>query len=391
MTSAPPLTDAELLSRLVGFDSTSQHSNLPIADFICTYLDRPGLRIERNPSAAGDKVNLVISTGPEVDPVSRAGLVLCGHMDVVPATEPEWQSNPFELVETSSSYVGRGACDMKGFLALAINLAAQANPSQLDAPLVLLLTYDEEVGTLGGKHFVDSWPFAERPVPRRTIIGEPTSLAAVRLHKGHAKMRLTVRGVGAHSGYPHLGENAIEPAARAIVALGELRQQLEDEAGAEAEHFPQVPFVALNIATVAGGSAVNIVPEECQVELGFRVLPGMQAADIEHRIHQVVTTTLGDSDWQLEATGESPPLALAESNDLYQMVCQLVAQENTASASFATDGGWLQQAAMDCLLFGPGTIEVAHKPNEFLPKDEFRRAAGLLRKLCEQLCGSAAG
>ncbi len=380
------LPDAELLSRLVAFDSTSRNSNLPIADFICDYLDRPGLRIARNPSPDGDKTNLVITAGPEAgagDAGARDGLVLSGHMDVVPALEPEWRTDPFELTDSGDAYFGRGACDMKGFVALAINAAARATDRTLHHPLALILTYDEELGTLGARHFVDTWP-AARPLPRRAVIGEPTSLRAVRLHKGHATVRLTFRGESAHSGYPHLGESAIEPAGRAVCALAELRRTLEAEPAPHGEHFGEVPFVALNVALVRGGTAVNVVPDRCVVYAGFRVLPGMEARPIAERIEAAVAEATGRFDF--ERLDESPPLLLDEASDLYAAVSGLVAQEETVSVSYATDGGWLATAGHDCLIWGPGDIAVAHKPNEWMPKGEYAKASVLLEQVVERFC-----
>lgn len=149
------LTDAELLAKLVAFDSTSAHSNLPIADFIRDYLDTPGIEIAAHPNENGSKVNLLIRVGSHDHHDERSGLLLSGHMDVVPALEPDWRSDPFTLTQTDDAYVGRGACDMKGFLAVAINAARRAVERRLRRPLVLLLTYDEELGTLGAQRFVE--------------------------------------------------------------------------------------------------------------------------------------------------------------------------------------------------------------------------------------------
>ncbi len=375
------LSDVELLARLVAFDSTSRNSNLPVADFICDYLDRPGVRIERNLSPDGDKTNLVVSVGPDTE--SRAGLALSGHMDVVPAEEPEWRTDPFVLTETDAGYFGRGACDMKGFVALAVNAAARAASTSLRRPLCLILTYDEELGTLGAGHFARTWP-AERLLPRRVIVGEPTSLRAVRLHKGHASVRLTFRGESAHSGYPHLGKNAIEPAGRAICALADLRRALEAEAAPNGEYFGEVPFVALNVAHVRGGTATNIVPDRCVIHVGFRVLPGMEAGPIAGRIEAAVANAVDN--FEFKRLEESPPLLLDAGSDLNAAVCGLVDQDETVSVSYATDGGWLATAGYDCLIWGPGTIEVAHKPNEWMPKAEYARASGLLQQVVEQFC-----
>src|ERR1700710_2247472 len=226
----PLLPDAGLLARLIAFDTTSRNSNLPLVDFLCDYLDRPGIRISRVPSADGTKTNLVAWAGPEPTG-DRRGLVLSGHMDVVPAEEGGGTSDPFTLTDGGDRWVARGSCDMKGFLVLATNLAAEAVTAGADtwrAPLALVFTYDEEVGTLGAKRLTESFPDAAR-LPRSAIIGEPTSLQVARTHKGHAKLRITLHGVSAHSGYPHLGANAIEPAGAVIVALTALRRQLEAE------------------------------------------------------------------------------------------------------------------------------------------------------------------
>ncbi|MEM7582689.1 MAG: acetylornithine deacetylase [Acidobacteriota bacterium] len=379
------LSDADLLARLVAFDTTSHNSNLPIADFICDYLDRPGIRIERNPSPDGTKTNLIVTVGPATDGETRNGLMLSGHMDVVPALEPDWQSDPFELTETEDAWVGRGACDMKGFVALAINQAVRVHEMSLEHPLALILTYDEELGTLGARHFVRSWTQLDE-LPRRSIIGEPTSLEVVRMHKGHATLRLTFRGVGAHSGYPHLGHNAIEPAASAISAIAELRRKLETERPATGEFFPEVPFVALNVARVRGGSAINIVPDLCTIDIGIRVLPGMTAQPIADQLRATVTAAVGDHEFELSDVEESPPMLLEASSDLYSALCRRLAQETTVSASYATDAGWFQTAGFECLLWGPGTIEVAHKPNESIPKRELARASQLLGGFVDQFC-----
>ncbi len=381
------LSDQELLTRLVAFNTAAPHDNLEIAEFIADYLDRPGIELQRHPSPAGDQVNLVFTTGPEVEPASRAGLTLCGHVDVVPADEPEWRTDPFVLTETEDALVGRGSADMKGFVALAINALATAADRSLRHPLALLLTYDEEVGTLGARHFAETWP-AERPLPRRMVVGEPTSLVAVRLHKGFTGLRVAVRGRSAHSGYPHLGHNAIEPAARAVTALAELRRTLEAESWPNAEHFPEVPHMAFNIGVIRGGIAENIVPDHCEIQIAFRPLPGMESKPIEERARAAVAAVLDGEDYDFEVRHEAPPMLLAADSDLYVDLCHILGQSETVSASYATDGGWLEKAGFDCLLWGPGTIEVAHRPNESMPKEEYRRGSEILGRVVEHFCGA---
>lgn len=388
---AASLSDAALLARLVAFDSTSRRSNLPIADFLCDYLDRPGIRVRRNPSPGGDKVNLIFAVGPAPDPEreGRPGLVLSGHMDVVPAEEPEWESDPFTLADRGDRYVGRGACDMKGFLALAANLALAASRRRLVHPLALLFTYDEEVGTLGARRLVESCPEA-RALPASVVIGEPTGLRVARAHKGHLTMRITLHGRSAHSGYPHLGRNAIEPAGEVIAALARLRRELAAEGAPHAELFPEVPYVPLNVGRVQGGAAINVVPDRCIVELGLRALPGVDSRRLAERVEQAARAAAAPFIPDVEVLADSPPLLVAEEAPVLRRLCSLIGQRETATVSFATDAGWLQRLGMDCILFGPGSIDAAHRPNEHVPKADLATASAVLERAIEGCCFSPA-
>jgi acetylornithine deacetylase len=375
------LPSSALLARLVGFDTTSRESNRPLADFICDYLDRPGVRIARNPSADGRKANLLIQIGPE----GSRGVTLSGHMDVVQSEEAGWRSDPFTLAEDGERLVGRGTADMKGFLALAINRMAALDPASLTHPLALLLTYDEEIGTLGARRFTETWA-GPGALPRDVIIGEPTSLRVVRLHKGMLRLRLSFEGVAAHSGYPHLGRNAIEPAALAIVALSQLRRTLESERPPHGEHFPEVPFTALNVGTVSGGSAANVIPDRCTIEIGIRLLPETRAEVVTERVRDAVREALPEESFSLELVSESPAMMLEPDAAIHRSLCDLVGQRESLGVAFATDAGWLQRVGCRCVLFGPGSIEAAHRANEFVPVAEFRRAEGLLEDIVRLRC-----
>jgi acetylornithine deacetylase len=382
---APLLPDAELLARLVAFDTTSRESNLPLADFLCDYLDRPGVRAVRVPSEDGTKTALVLAAGPAAGP-ERRGLVLSGHMDVVPAEEEEWESDPFILADRGDRWVGRGACDMKGFLALAANLLAEAAAGgPLAAPLALVLTYDEELGTLGARRLVEAWPEGET-LPRSAVIGEPTALRVVRMHKGHLKLRLTLRGRSAHSGYPHLGVNAIEPAGRVIGALAALREDLEREEPPGREAFPQVPYVALNVATVRGGAAINVVPDRCTVEVGLRTLPGTPSAPLIERVARAAAGAAAPLAPEVEVLSDSPPLQLDEEAPIVRWLCGQ-AGGPAGAVAFATDAGWLQRWGLDCAVFGPGSIEAAHRPNEHLLKADLQAARRVLEATVAAFCG----
>jgi acetylornithine deacetylase len=199
------------------------------------------------------------------------------------------------------------------------------------------------------------------------------------------RLRLAFTGRAAHSGYPHLGRSAIEPAARAIVALAALREKMELERPPHGELFPDVPFVALNVGRVTGGSAANVIPDRCDADLGIRILPGMTMEDIEARVRQAVAAAIAEP-FTLEPVSESPPMLLDPDAPIHRAVCEAVGQRDTHSVMFASDAGWLQRAGFQCVLFGPGSIEVAHKPNESIPVGEFRRAGELLDGLIKRSC-----
>lgn len=382
------LTDRDLLERLVGFDTTSANSNRPIADFICEYLDADDVRLERLPDETGEKINLLIMAGPE--PRDEAGLLLSGHMDVVPATEPQWTTDPFTLTERDGKLFGRGSCDMKGFDALAINVFRAIDRSKLTAPFGLLLTCDEELGTLGAQRFARQWP-KDRPLPRSVVVGEPTSLRAVRMHKGHMTMRIELRGVSAHSGSPHLGESAIEPAADIIYRLAAIRKSMKEERVETSRHFPDVPYPVLNISTIRGGSAINIVPDECEMRIGIRLMPGQGSEDIVRQITETVEQVMRGREFEVAVLNESPPMLLEETAPVYAALCELIGQprSETHGVTYASDAGPFQATlGMECVLYGPGTIDVAHKPNEFLPVAEFTKAKLMIEQLVERSCMS---
>ena len=379
------MDDRALLARLVAFDTTSHLTNLPLVEFLADYLDRPGVRVERNDSADGRKANLVVRAGPSRD--DRTGLVLSGHTDVVPALEADWRSDPFQLTDVEGGYAARGAADMKGFLALAANRVAAFDTAKATHPLVLLFTYDEEIGTLGARRFAETGNAGQ--LPREVIIGEPTRLRVVRAHKGMLRLRLSFTGRAAHSGYPHLGRNAIEPAARAVVALAALQRQLETERPPHAEQFPEVPFAAINVGTIAGGSAVNVIPDRCEAQLGIRLLPGMSADAFAERVRGTVAAALGDEPFGLEQVSLSPAMIAPPELGVYRQLRTEMAQTAEHSVMFATDGGWLERAGFHCVLFGPGSIEVAHRANEFVPAVELIRAGEVLDAVIRQRCLAA--
>ena len=384
---ATTLHDRELLERLVAFDTSTGNSTIPFVDFVAAYLDRPGIRVTVHPSPDGRQASLVAVTGPEVDPGTRRGLTLCGHADVVPVDTTQWQSNPFRLTGSGGRLTGRGTCDMKGFLAVAINAMRRAGTTDLDHPLALLITYDEECNTRGARAFVDTWP-SDRPLPRDVLVGEPTELEVVHMHKGMVTLTLRVEGVSAHSGYPALGRSAVVPAARAITALSEWSATLQSERGPHAEAFGEVPYAVLNIGTIAGGRAVNVIPDRCTMGLALRVLPDMDRDGLVTRLRDVVADALRDVPHACDVESESPAMATDPDDPFVRDLLSACGHARPRAVSYSTDAGWLQTAGFRCAIFGPGSIAVAHTPNEYLPEEQFETAATMLDRIVARRCGS---
>jgi len=377
------LSDLELLSRLVAFDTTSSRPSRPLADYVAGYLSEAGVEAHLHAYAAGEKGNLVARAGPD----TAGGILLSGHLDVVPATEDDWVSDPFVLSERDNRLYGRGTADMKGFVALAANTLARLAGERLSRPLVLLLTSDEEVGTVGARTFARTWDRRFR-LPAEGIVGEPTGLRVVRMHKGHLSLRLTLSGEAAHSGYPHLGRSAIEPAADLLVLLRDLRRELEDERCPESAFFPECPHPVLNVGVVRGGTAINIIPDRCELDVGARLMPGQTTDAFLERLHDLLADcpALPRKRLSVAVLNDSPPLLCPADLPVHAELTRLIGQGDSYGVSFASDAGPLQRMGLDCVLWGPGSIEDAHQANESLSMAQFSRGGELLDRFVRQRC-----
>ncbi|MBI5865390.1 MAG: acetylornithine deacetylase [Planctomycetes bacterium] len=380
------LSDRELLARLVGFDSVSSRSNALLAEFLGGYLRDSNCAVERQEYDEGRKVNLIARRGP----VSDGGLILSGHMDVVPADEPDWNSNPFELTPRDGRLYGRGSADMKSWIAQAVSLLCRIRENELQRPLVLVLTADEELGSIGMQRLLAHWR-AHPPasLPKQAIIGEPTGLRAIRMHKGHLKARLSAQGKPAHSGYPHLGVNAIELAGAALQQLTRLAAELRSHRESTSVRFADCPFPALNVGRIVGGGAVNVVPERCELEFGVRLLPGQRREWIQQRLDAALAELPAATRERLMLSilNENPPMLCRDEAPLWRMLCGMLKQGEVPGASFASDGGWLSTLGVDCVLWGPGSIEDAHRANESIDEAEWVRGGELLQQAVRHLCG----
>jgi len=369
-----------LLSDLIAIDSTSTLSNEPIVEHIEHCLEGSSVVCHRIPAHETGKLNLLLTKGEP----SSEGLTLCGHMDAVPATPDKWKSDPWILNEREGNWYGRGSCDMKGFVAIAVQAIERAVVSS--GCLAALLVCDEELGSFGARHVLENGLPVQ--IPKQVIIGEPTSLRVVRLHKGHLSMRVNIEGMSAHTGSPHLGENAAVAGGSVISALAKLSSQYEMVNSETSKYFPEVAkFPVLTVATLNSGSAINVVPESCEIGIGLRLLPDQNQEEVVAEIKEAIVAVC-DLPWSLEELGDNPTMLTSESTPINEWLCSYIGQENSVGVSFGTDGGYLSRAGYECVLYGAGDIAVAHKPDEFVPINEMESCVETIDASIQQFCGA---
>jgi acetylornithine deacetylase len=370
----------EDLARLVAFPTVSDRPLVELAAFVGERLEDLGFRVERLEAEEPGKCNLVASLGPE----GTDGLVLSGHMDVVPVTGQPWTSDPFRLTERDGRLVGRGTADMKGFLAATLQALGALRGARLDRELVLIWTHDEEVGCAGSGRLVERWD-PRRPLPRACLIGEPTGFRAMRMHAGHVHVAVDVAGEAAHTSRAHLGDNAIETAAEVVRiarALAEdLRRERRDDLPMEA------PWVPLVVARIHGGTAVNVVPDHCHVDLGYRPLPGMRAEEVFERLVERLRRDLGPrADRVRTRLGTVAPPMLTRDGTALAALLRPDAVPGPEVAPFATDGGNLARLGTEPIVFGPGSIDVAHKADEYVDTADLLRTVEILGRVIRARC-----
>lgn len=364
------------LAALCAFPSVSSRPVEDIAAYLAEHAEAAGMRVERFETSPG-KLNVVASAGP----AGTDGVILSGHMDVVPVEGQPWTSDPFRLTRRGDRLHARGACDMKAFLAAVTAALPELPLARLDRELTLVWTHDEEVGCLGSKALAERLAALGRPVPRLCLIGEPTSFRILRMHPGHTAVRILCAGRAAHSSQPELGHNAIHDAARVVAAMERLAEEWRGRRAHE--DLLDRPFVVMNVARIQGGSAINIVPDACVVELGFRQLPGQDVdalcAEIDQRAREAGAVST-------ELLRVTPAMYTPAGTALEAVLRPYASDPRLGAASFATDGGNLEALGVRSLVFGPGSIEVAHRADEFVPVGELHRAVDVVAEVVARRC-----
>jgi acetylornithine deacetylase len=368
----------EILARLVAFPSVVRTPNGAIVDWIRGYCEAAGAEVTIHPGPEGDRSNLFATIGPR----EGRGYILSGHMDVVPADEPEWSSDPFVLRRDGSRLYGRGATDMKGFLACALAALPGLAAMDLRQPVHLAFSYDEEAGCRGVPHLLAALPsLCEKPIG--AIVGEPSRMQPVRAHKGKAAARLEVIGRSGHSSRPDLGLNAVHAMAGVITRAVAYGQSLAD--GPLDPNF-EPPYSSLQVGVIAGGQAVNIIPDRCTADIEVRAVPGVFPSSLLEPV-KARLFALRDSGFDVawHELSSYPALAPANTGELAAVLTELTGQEPLTAVSYGTEAGLYQQAGIDAIICGPGDIGRAHRADEYIEIGELAACQSMIEDLGTRL------
>ena len=387
-----PSNSIDWLTRLIAFDTVSRHSNLALIEDVQRYCEQLGLSVDLTFNDAKNKANLfvTVAAGGSADIINH-GLVLSGHTDVVPVDGQAWTSEPFVATIRGDKLYGRGACDMKGFIACALTLLPKAvelsNSGQLSRPLHLALSFDEEVGCLGAPLILADLK-ARGITPDYCIVGEPTNMAMVVAHKGIAVYRCRVHGKSAHSSLTATGVNAISYASRLIGYVDTLAEEISHRDDNDA--LFDVPYSTLSVGTIQGGTATNIVPNLCEFTFDYRNLPHMTQDDILLPIQAKVAELSAQMQARAPETGieltqeESvPAMTDNDSAELQALVVALTGDTQRHKVAYATEGGQFTNSGIPTIICGPGSIEQAHKADEYVKLNEIERCDSFLQRLLE--------
>ena len=391
-----PSNSIDWLTRLIAFDTVSRHSNLALIEYVQSYCEQLGLSVDLTFNDAKNKANLFVTVAAGGNANNSAdiinhGLVLSGHTDVVPVDGQAWTSEPFVATIRGDKLYGRGACDMKGFIACALTLLPKAvelsNSGQLSRPLHLALSFDEEVGCLGAPLILADLK-ARGITPDYCIVGEPTNMAMVVAHKGIAVYRCRVHGKSAHSSLTATGVNAISYASRLIGYVDSLAEEISHRDDNDA--LFDVPYSTLSVGTIQGGTATNIVPNLCEFTFDYRNLPHMTQDDILLPIQAKVAelsaqmqARAADTGIELMQEESVPAMTDDESSELQALIAALTGDSKRHKVAYATEGGQFTNSGIPTIICGPGSIEQAHKADEYVKLNEIERCDSFLQRLLE--------
>jgi acetylornithine deacetylase len=386
--TAAKIPSVEMVKRLVAFDTTSRNSNMPLMDFARNYLADFGIESHLVFDESGQKANLYATCGP----LDKPGIMLSGHSDCVPIDGQDWNSDPFKVIERDGKLYGRGTSDMKSFIALALAAVPELVRAKLKTPVHFAFSYDEEVGCLGVKRLIAQ--LEGMPIkPKACIVGEPTSMQVVTGHKGKLSTRCHVHGFECHSALAPQGVNAVEIAAELVARLRQLARRMQNEGPFDPAFDP--PFTTVHTGVIQGGTALNIVPKDCTFEAEIRNLPAHDPhpllAELKQYAEEVLLPEMQkvskDAGISWEDLPGYPGLAGKDGTDVVHLAQALSGNEGSGRVSFGTEAGLFQRAGVPAVVCGPGSIEQAHKPNEYISLEQIAHGEAFIAELlrtCKQ-------
>ena len=376
-------TAVEMLAALVAFDTTSRNSNLELIAFVEDYLDQHQVPHYRVDYEGGRKANLYATIGPDV----AGGIVFSGHTDVVPVDGQDWASDPFTLTERDGKLYGRGTCDMKGFIALALALLPRFKQMKLKTPIHFAFSCDEEVGCRGVRPLVAHLK-DQLNRPRAAFIGEPTMMKVVNAHKSAVTFQTDVKGHEAHSSLTDQGVNAIMVAGEVIAEISKLRKELI-EIGDPTHRFDP-PYSTIHIGVISGGTAKNIIPRHCEFTWETRLLPTADRDMVPKRMEAVrlrlepeMKAVAQDVGISTKSINEVPGLRPEDNSPAEILALHAAGANATHAVSYCTEAGLFQQIGIPSVICGPGDIAQAHKPDEFVALSQLTACESYLMKLAE--------
>jgi len=380
-----PATRA-MIERLIAFDTTSRNSNLELIHYVRDYLAGLGVTAELVHDAEGRKANLYATLGP----TDRPGIALSGHTDVVPIDHQDWTRDPWLVSEHDGRLYGRGTSDMKSFIAVALAHAPRFLESGLTTPLHLCFSYDEEVGCKGVPHLLEF--LARQPLrPAMCIVGEPTEMKVITGHKGKTSIRCHVRGKEAHSSLAPYGVNAVNAAARVVGHLADMAARKAAEGPFDNDF--DVPYTTVHTGTIEGGTQLNIVPGHCRFEFEFRYLPQDDPDRLLAEVQRYAESALAPAMQAVDpATGFAweqmagfPGLDLAPGAEVIELAKALSGGNATGKVAFGTEAGLFDCNGIPAVVCGPGSIDQAHKPDEFIALEQVALCERFMDRLEDRL------
>jgi len=389
-TAGPRIVAHELIRTLVAFDTTSRESNLALIHWVRDYLAGHGIGCVLTFDDDKRKANLFATLPAQDGNATVGGIVLSGHTDVVPVDGQPWDSDPFEATLVEDRLIGRGVADMKSFSAIGLALVPELLRRGLTRPLHFALSYDEEVGCIGVRRLIAD--IAARHIkPSGCIIGEPTGMRPVVAHKGKRSFRCRVRGHAAHSALTPLGVNAVQIASELVVFLSQMARRFRERGGFDAAY--DVPYTTVHTGVMRGGTAVNIVPRDCQFDFEFRHLPLDDPDELLAEVKRFAATLVPEMHAvdpatfiEFEQLSSTPGFDTHGGSEITELGKLLSGAHEFGKVSFGSEAALFHNAAIPTVICGPGHIAQAHQPNEWIALEQLELCDAFMRRLADRVC-----